>query len=96
MTLKGGENLGRADKKNSEHPQRGNAHSNGEAKRGLHLGLIEAGLSAEKVEIVHCLTSQFAHVGGVPALSIEETRLRFEPLSLFPMGKRQKMLLLKQ
>ena len=82
--------------KNSEHSQRGNAHSDREGKRGLHLGLIEAGLSAEKVEIVHSLTTQFAHVGGVPALSIEETRLRFEPLSLFPMGKRQKMLLLKQ
>ena len=62
----------------------------------MRLGLIEAGLSAENVEIVHSLTSQFAHVGGVRALLIEEPRLRFEPLSLFPMGKRQKMLLLKQ
>ena len=63
---------------------------------GVHLGLIEAGLSAEKVEIVHSLTTQFAHVGGVSALLLEETRLPFEPLSLFPMGKIQKMLLLKQ
>lgn len=30
----------------------------------MRLGLIEAGLSAEKVEIVHSLTTQFAHVGG--------------------------------
>ena len=96
MTLKGGEKVGRADKKNSEHSQRGNAHSDREGKRGVHLGLIEAGLSAEKVEIVHSLITQFAHIGGVRALLIEETRLPFEPLSLFPMGKRQKMLLLKQ
>ena len=82
--------------KNSEHAQRGNAHSDREGKRGVRLGLIEAGLSAEKVEIVHSLTTLFAHIGGVRALLIEETRLPFEPLSLFPMGKRQKMLLLFQ
>ena len=82
--------------KNSERAQRGNAHSDREGKRGVRLGLIEAGLSAEKVEIVHSLTTQFAHVGGVSALLLEETRLPFEPLSLFPMGKIQKMLLLKQ
>ena len=55
MTLKGGEKVGRADKKNSEHSQRGNAHSDREGKRGVRLGLIEAGLSAEKVEIAHTL-----------------------------------------
>ena len=55
MPLKGGEKVGRADKKNSEHSQRGNAHSDREGKRGVCLGLIEAGLSAEKVEIAHTL-----------------------------------------
>ena len=62
----------------------------------MRLGLIEAGLSAEKVEIAHTLPLNSRTLGGVPALSIEETRLPFEPLSLFPMGKRQKMLLLIQ
>ena len=62
----------------------------------MRLGLIEAGLSAEKVEIAHTLPLNSRALGGVRALLIEETRLRFEPLSLFPMGKRQKMLLLKQ
>ena len=48
MTLKGGEKVGRADKKNSEHSQRGNAHSDREGKRGVRLGLIEAGRSAKR------------------------------------------------